>query len=103
MLGGSDIAYTLYAGANLWVSHRVLGLPLRPVAVTAARSLVAAGALAAVLAVAGTGSSLSPLEWVGGAAVGGIVYVAVLLLTREVSPAELRSVSVWPLRAFRSR
>jgi O-antigen/teichoic acid export membrane protein len=100
---GSDVAYTLYAGSNLWVSHRVLGLPLRPVAVTAARSLVAGGALAAVLAVAGTGSSLSPLEWLGGAVVGGIAYVAVLLLTREVSAAELRSLSVWPLRTLRGR
>src|SRR4051794_16234643 len=44
---GSDIAYALYAGSNLWVSHQVLGLPLRPLAMTGLRSLVAAGALAA--------------------------------------------------------
>jgi O-antigen/teichoic acid export membrane protein len=99
---GSDVAYTVYAGSNLWLSHRVLGLPLKPLAVTAVRSLVAAGVLAAVLALVGTGSSLSPLEWLGGLAGGGAAYVAVLLLTREVLPAEFRSLTLRPLRALRS-
>jgi O-antigen/teichoic acid export membrane protein len=99
---GSDVAYTVYAGSNLWLSHRVLGLPLKPLAVTAVRSLVAAGVLAAVLALVGTGSSLSPLEWLGGLAGGGAAYVAVLLLTREVLPAEFRSLTLRPQRALRS-
>jgi O-antigen/teichoic acid export membrane protein len=98
---GLDVAYTVYAGSNLWVSHRVLGLPLRPLAVTTVRSFSAAGALAAVLALVGTGS-LSPLEWVGGLAGGGAAYVAVLLGTREVLPAEFRSLSLRPLKSLRS-
>lgn len=98
---GSDVAYALYAGSNLWVSHRVLGLSLRPLAVTAVRSFAAAGALAAVLALVGTGT-LSPLEWVLGLVGGGTAYVAVLLLTREVSPSEFRSLFLRPLRALRS-
>jgi O-antigen/teichoic acid export membrane protein len=98
---GSDVAYALYAGSNLWVSHQVLGLPLRPLAMTGLRSLVAAGALAAVLALLGTGTTLSPIEWLVGAAGGGAAYVAVLLLTREVLPAEFRSLSLRPLRALR--
>jgi O-antigen/teichoic acid export membrane protein len=98
---GSDVAYALYAGSNLWLSHRILGLPLRPLAVTAARSSVAAGALAAVLALVGTGS-LSPLQWIVGLAGGGAAFVVVLLITREVSPGEFRSLPLRPLKALRS-
>jgi O-antigen/teichoic acid export membrane protein len=98
---GSDVAYTVYAGSNLWLSHRVLGLPLRPLAVTMLRSLLAAGALAGILLLMGTGD-LSPVEWVVGLVGGGAAYIAVLLLTREVSPGEFRSLTVRPLRALRS-
>jgi O-antigen/teichoic acid export membrane protein len=99
---GSDVAYTVYAGSNLWLSYKVLGLPLRPLAVTAVRSLVAALALSGVLVAVGTGSTLSVLEWVVGVVGGGVVYVAVLLLTREVRPAEFRSLSLRPIKALRS-
>ncbi len=98
---GSDVAYSVYAGSNLWLSHRVLGLPLRPLAVTLLRSLLAAGALAGILVLMGTGD-LSPVEWVVGLVGGGGAYVAVLLLTREVRPSELRALSARPLRAIRS-
>jgi O-antigen/teichoic acid export membrane protein len=98
---GSDVAYTVYAGSNLWLSHRVLGLPLRPMAVTLLRSLLAAAALAGVLLLMGTGD-LSLLEWVVGLVGGGAAYIVVLLLTREVQPSEFRSLAVRPLRALRS-
>jgi O-antigen/teichoic acid export membrane protein len=98
---GSDVAYTLYAGSNLWISHRVLGLPLKPLAATAARALVAAGAMAAVLALVGTGS-LSALEWIIGLVFAPAAFVATLLATRELSVGEIRAL-VRPLRALRSR
>jgi hypothetical protein len=49
----------------------------------------------------GTGD-LSPIQWVVGLVGGGAAYVAVLLLTREVSPGEFRSLTVRPLQALRS-
>jgi O-antigen/teichoic acid export membrane protein len=98
---GTDVAYALYAGSNLWLAHRVLGLPLSPLAVTAARSFLAAAALAAVLALVGTGS-LSPLQWLVGLVGGGAAFVVVLLVTSEVSLGELRSLPLRPLKALRS-
>jgi O-antigen/teichoic acid export membrane protein len=99
---GTDVAYGLYAGAHLWLCHRLLGLSLKPIAATTTRALLAAGAMAAVLALAGTGS-LSALQWLAGLAGGGAAFTAVLLLTGEVSPGELRSLPGFPLRAIRSR
>jgi O-antigen/teichoic acid export membrane protein len=99
---GTDVGYGLYAGAHLWLCHRLLGLPLKPIAASTARALLAAGAMAAFLALAGTGS-LSPLECLAGLAAGGAAFGAVLLVTREVSPGELRSLPGFPLRALRSR
>ncbi len=87
---GTDVAYALYGGSHLWLCHRLLGLPLRPLAATAARALVAAGAMAAVLALVGTGS-LSPLQWLVGLPVAGAAFVAALLATRELSPGEIRA------------
>ena len=87
---GTDVAYALYGGSHLWLCHRLLGLPLRPLAATAARAFVAAGAMAAVLALVGTGS-LSPLQWLVGLPVAGAAFVAALLATRELSPGEIRA------------
>jgi O-antigen/teichoic acid export membrane protein len=98
---GSDVAYGLYAAANLWLCHSLLDLPLGPLMATAARSLLAAGAMATVLALFGT-ESLSVFEWLGGAAAGGIAFIAVLLLTRELSLREILSAVRLPARALRS-
>jgi O-antigen/teichoic acid export membrane protein len=98
---GTDVAYALYAGIHVWLCHRLLGLPLKPLAATAGRALVAAGAMAAVLALIGTGS-LSPLQWIVGLAVAPAAFVATLLATREVSPGEIRALVRLPVRALRS-
>jgi O-antigen/teichoic acid export membrane protein len=98
---GTDVAYGLYVSAHLWLCHRLLRLPLKRMAATVARALGAAGALAAVLALAGT-ESLSALGWVGGLAGGGAAFVAVLLMTGELSSGEIRSLSKLPVRALRS-
>ena len=99
---GTDIAYAVYAGSHLWLCHRLLGLPLKPLAATGARALVAAGAMAAILALVGTGS-LSPLEWLVGLPAAAAAFVAALLATREFSPGELRALVRLPIRALRSR
>jgi O-antigen/teichoic acid export membrane protein len=98
---GSDVAYALYVAANLWLCHSLLDLPLGPLTRTAARSALAAGAMAIVLALFGT-ESLSVFEWLGGAATGTAVFIAVLLLSRELSLSEIQSAFRLPMRALRS-
>jgi O-antigen/teichoic acid export membrane protein len=97
---GTDVAYTLYVGGHMWLSHRLLGLSLRPLMATTVRSFAAAGAMATILALFGTGE-LSALEWVGGLVVGSVAFVAVLLATRELSLREVRDLSSIPLKALR--
>lgn len=87
-----DLTFALYMGAHLWVCQRLLRLPLADLAKTAVRSLLAAGAMALPLLAAGTEAPLSPLEWVAGGAGGLAAFVLVLLVTRELSPAELGAV-----------
>lgn len=85
---GTDIAFAIYLAGHVWLCHKLLGLPLRPAALTAGRTLFAAAAMAIPLLAAGT-TDLSAIEWIWGAAAGASVFVATLLLTREVSTAEL--------------
>lgn len=85
---GTDVAYALYVPAHLWICNRLLGLDLWPVALAFARSMLAAGTMAAVLAIVGT-EALSPLEWAGGMIGGALAFGLVLLVTREISRDEL--------------
>src|SRR4051794_14708082 len=85
----SDIAYGFYVAGHLWICKRLLDLPLRPVARDLARALLAAAVMCGVMAAFGT-KHLSPAEFIAGGAAGIVAYVAVLLLTRAVTPAELR-------------
>jgi O-antigen/teichoic acid export membrane protein len=87
---GTDIAYTLYAGAHLWLCRRLIGTRIRPLAVTFLRVLVAVAGMSVVLLVLGTGSVSTPVLIAGGV-LGSLVYVAILLATREITTAELRS------------
>ena len=97
---GTDVAYAVYAGAHLWLCHRLLGLRLRPLAATAARALVAAGVMAAILAFLGT-ESLSALDWLVGLPVAGAAFVAALLATRALSPGELQALVRLPAKTLR--
>lgn len=99
---GTNVAYAVYAGSHLWMCHRLLDLPLKPLAATAGRALVAGGVMAAVLALVGT-ESLSALEWVLGLPVAGVAFVATLLATRALSPGEIRTLVRLPARALRGR
>jgi O-antigen/teichoic acid export membrane protein len=85
----SDVAYGFYVAGHLWICKRLLDLPLRPVARDLARALLAAAAMSGVMAAFGT-KDLSPAEFIVGGIAGIVVYVAVLLLTRAVTPDELR-------------
>jgi O-antigen/teichoic acid export membrane protein len=87
---GADVAYAVYVPAHLWICARLLNLPLRPLLGSLLRSLLAAGAMALVLVAAGT-TSLSLLEWVSGTLGGVLAYVAVLLISGEISGRELRA------------
>ncbi len=85
---GTDVAYALYVPAHLWICNRLLGLELRPVGLAFARSMIAAGGMAAVLVAVGT-ESLSPVDWILGLVAGTAAFAVILLLTREVTWAEL--------------
>jgi O-antigen/teichoic acid export membrane protein len=85
---GTVAAYAVYVPAHLWLCHRILRLDLRALATTFARSLLAGAGLAAALAVWGT-SDLSVLQWTGGATTGLGAYLGLLVLTRELTAADL--------------
>jgi O-antigen/teichoic acid export membrane protein len=87
---GTNVAYAIYVPAHLWICSRLMGLNLRPLFVSFARALVAAAAMAGVLALFGTQDVGVPALLVGGL-IGVGVYVGALLLLRELTTAELRS------------
>ena len=87
---GTNVAYAIYVPAHLWICRSLIDLPLRPLLVSCGRALVAAAVMAGVLALFGTKDVSVPALLIGGM-LGVAVYVGVLLLTRELSPAELRA------------
>ena len=88
---GTSVAYLLYTGGHLAICRRLLGFSLRALGLTFARSMAAAAAMAGVLALFGT-HELSVAGWLLGGTGGVIAFVAVLLVTRELSWAEVSSV-----------
>jgi stage V sporulation protein B len=87
---GTSIAYCLYVPAHLRLLPRSLLRVLRPLGATVARALLAAAGMAAVLYSLGT-KDLSAVQWLAGAASGSLAFVAILLLTRELSLTEARA------------
>jgi O-antigen/teichoic acid export membrane protein len=85
---GADVAYLIYVPAHFWICKQMIGLPVRPVVTTFARTLVAAGVMALALLAFGY-DELSVLDWFAGGAAGFVAYIAALLLTGEVSRSEL--------------
>jgi O-antigen/teichoic acid export membrane protein len=88
---GADAAYLIYVPAHFWICQRMIGLQVRPVLVTLARTLVAAGAMALAMLAFGY-NELSVLDWFAGGAAGVVAYCVSLLLLGEVSRSELSSV-----------
>ena len=68
---GADVAYLIYVPAHFWICKRLIGLPVRPVAVTFARMLVATGAMALAMLAFGY-HELSLLDWFAGGVAGGV-------------------------------
>jgi O-antigen/teichoic acid export membrane protein len=85
-----DLVASAYVLANLWVCTRMVTLDVRRLALTFARTVLAAGAMSLTMLLAGT-NHLSPAVWVVGAAAGAVEYASVLVLTGELSFAELRA------------
>jgi O-antigen/teichoic acid export membrane protein len=87
---GTNVAYAIYVPAHLWICRSLLDLPLRPLLVSCGRALLAATAMAGVLALFGT-KDVSVPELLAGGLIGLGVYVGALVLLRELSTAELRT------------
>jgi O-antigen/teichoic acid export membrane protein len=98
----TSAGFAVYVPAHLLICKRHLDLPLGRLGWTLARSLTAGAAAAVALALVGT-SSLSFVAWVGGGAAALIVFAAVLLLSRELTAADLRLLRAAALRLRPSR
>ncbi len=97
---GSDVALAFFVGGNIWLSHRFIGMPLRPLVLTSVRAFAAAGVMAAILALVGT-HDLSPIQWVVGLGAGSVAFVAALLVIGEMTGRELRRLVRIPVKALR--
>jgi O-antigen/teichoic acid export membrane protein len=87
---GTDVAFLFFCAGHVMIARTVVGLRLRPLAMTALRALLAAAAMAAVMFAFGT-SSLTAVEAIAGSLLGLSAYAAVLLAAREFSGRELRA------------
>jgi O-antigen/teichoic acid export membrane protein len=87
-----DLIQIAYVSGHVWICHRLIPLDGRRLARTVLSTVAAGAATALALLAVGTGH-LSPTQWVAGALAGLAVYIAVLLLTRELSLAEIRTTS----------
>ena len=81
---GLSLAFAVYVPAHLLLCRRELGFSLRPLLLTLGRAVVAAGAASLALLAAGT-SELSAAEWIAGSLGALVVFVGVLVATRELS------------------
>lgn len=99
-----DLVTVLYVSAHLWLCSRLIAVDIRRLAWLTARTLMAAAVMTAPLIIAGV-DHLSPAAWVLGSCAGVGAYAAVLLLTRESSIAELRTIvrRLWPASLGRPR
>ncbi|MDX6733487.1 MAG: hypothetical protein QOC54_3435, partial [Baekduia sp.] len=85
---GTSAAYAVWVPAHLWILHRRVGLPLRPLLLTAGRTLLAAAVGCAMLAALGTGE-VALWRMAIGAVLLPVVYLGVLVAVRELRPADL--------------
>lgn len=86
----ADVVSVAYIAVHVWLLRKLVELPLRPLALTMARGLLAGAAMAAVLLAFGT-EDLAVWEWFAGGAGGLAAFLAVILVTREITVAELRA------------
>jgi O-antigen/teichoic acid export membrane protein len=86
---GTDVAFAIYAPAQLLLCQRALNLDLVPAAATFARTLLAGAAMTGVLLLFGESLHRFWLTALGGI-FGVVVFCLVLWLTGEVSVSEAR-------------
>lgn len=87
-----DLIQIAYVGGHVWICSRLVTVGMRRLAWATVRTVMAAAAMALVLLAFGT-HHLSAAQWLLGGTAGLAAYLAVLLLSREVSAAELRTVA----------
>jgi O-antigen/teichoic acid export membrane protein len=97
---GTDVAFLVFAAGHLLIARTLLEFPLRPLGATFLRASLAAVAMCAVLWAFGT-TRLTALDAVAGSILGISEYLAVLMVTREVTTSELRNVLEIALRTGR--
>jgi O-antigen/teichoic acid export membrane protein len=86
---GIGLAFCIYVSGHLLLCRELLGLSLRPLLVTFVRSVLAAGAMTAIMLAVGT-SDLSVGDWLLGGLGGMLAFVAVLFATGEIRLSEVR-------------
>ncbi|MEJ7891202.1 MAG: oligosaccharide flippase family protein [Solirubrobacteraceae bacterium] len=89
---GTSAGYAVYTAGHFRICQPIMGLALRPLALTFARSAAAGGAMAAVLVAFGT-ADLGVVEWIAGLVLSGAAFGAVIVATRELTVAELRTMA----------
>lgn len=87
--GAAAAGYALYVPEHLLLCRDLLGISLRPLLTTLARSAFAGALAAGVLALAGTTAHLSPLAWVFGSIGALVAFLVGLVATGELSRGEL--------------
>jgi O-antigen/teichoic acid export membrane protein len=98
----SDVGSLFYVPLHLWIARRFIELPLRPLLLAMLRGLLAAAAMAGVLLAFGTGH-LSAIDWIAGSVLGLGAFLAVLLVTRELTLRELAALPRWVRARGRGR
>lgn len=96
---GDDIIVIVYVSAHLWICTRLITVDLRRLVWSLVRTLTAAAVMAVPLLIIGS-NHLDPVQWAAGLTIGGLAYVLVLLLTRELSVDELRRIMAMVLTEF---
>jgi len=94
VVGGAiamDVAFAGYVLGHFWICKRVFDFSVERLLLTLVRCLLAAAAMCGVLALIGI-SSLEWWQWILGAVLGPLVYVGVLIGSRELPRSELRAV-----------
>ena len=95
-----DISYAVYVSAHLWICTRMIELRLRPLFWTGVRVIPGALALAAILFALGA-DGLDLIEWIIGPPCGLAAFITLLVVTRELTLAELREIPRLIVRGVR--
>lgn len=87
---GTDVAYAIYVPAHFLICRRMLDLDVRPILLTCARALAAGVVMAGPLLLAADGG-LGVQGWVLGGGAALAAFAGALLLTGELTTADVRS------------